>query len=130
MEEKKMKKIEKILKEVEAANGWLARALIRLDISMKEEEGTVTLRVQYEAEREDAITIPTTSLYDVREGNTLFLADPDECWVIATRRLGPLAGKAFYLNTEYDWEIGRDNVDALCLVPIKKEVKREGNKNR
>ena len=40
-----MKKIEKILKEVEAANGWLTRALARLD-SIVEEEETTTLRAK------------------------------------------------------------------------------------
>lgn len=51
------------------------------------------------------------------------MKEPDAtyCWGAVKRIAGPLAGKAFYLNEFYDWELGRDEESALCLVPIKKQ---------
>lgn len=97
-------------------------ALMRLDSLTKEkvEEETVTLQI--EPEREGVIAIPQTSLCDLKDGY-LYINDDiiGPCWGIAMRTTGPLAEKAFLLNEEYNWVLGRDNELRLCLVPIKKE---------
>lgn len=42
-------------------------------------------------------------------------------WVLKYRNGGHYHRKAFYLQTdEYDWVLGRDNEDLLCLIPLKK----------
>jgi hypothetical protein len=40
--------------------------------------------------------------------------------VIETRADGNLAGKAFWLNQNYTWEIVIDDVGVKCLLPLKK----------
>lgn len=38
---------------------------------------------------------------------------------VQTRADGFLAERAFFLPTNYDWVIGRDDMDYLCLIPLK-----------
>lgn len=115
-------KIEEVRKALLVTKEVIEDNLKRLE---EKEEETVTLRVQYEAERVDRydiITIPPSSLCDLKDG---YLYIQDELiavrWGIAMRTTGPLAEKAFLLNEEYDWELGRDKELRLCLVPLKKE---------
>lgn len=45
-----------------------------------------------------------------------------EDFVIDTRTDGSLGRRAFYLEDGmYDWVLVRDEDDALCLVPLKKQ---------
>lgn len=124
-----MKITEELRKELLASKERLERALNRLNSIKDEEEETITLRIPYEAEREDTKTIPQTSLCDLKDG---YLYIQDELigvrWGIAMRTTGPLAEKAFLLNEEYDWELGKDDDSRLCLVPIKKYEPYTGEK--
>jgi hypothetical protein len=104
--------------EVNKISAAIEMALRRLDSSEKKEKQSVTLRVAYEAEREDTITISRDALC-VPQGGTLYM-DLDREWAISTRRGGPLAGNAFALNRRYTWILGKDEQDVLCLVPHKK----------
>jgi hypothetical protein len=36
--------------------------------------------------------------------------------------------KAFYLNENYNWELKKDSVGLLCLIPTKKENYKYKNK--
>ena len=106
----------------------LEMAMRRLD-SMKEEEkeeGTVMLKLAYFSR-----TIQQAELYNVG-GGTLYIREKmnreEVCGAISTITAGPLAGKAFVLNTNYDWELGRDTESLLCLVPIKKQKEEEDGK--
>jgi len=40
---------------------------------------------------------------------------------IAIRCSGEFEGKAFYLDSDFDWQIGIDDEKELVLVPTKKE---------
>lgn len=44
---------------------------------------------------------------------------------VTCRATGELKGKAFYLDKYYDWIIVKDSKDILCLLPLKKEKKKE-----
>lgn len=93
-----------------------------MDIEEEEEE-TVTLQIPYEADMYDIITIPKTELFEVTERSGVVKSGCTSVhrWAIATRLLGPLGGKAFLLNNEFDWKLGEDDDSRLCLVPIKKD---------
>ena len=41
--------------------------------------------------------------------------------LIQLRAGGMLIGRAFFLDGNYDWVIGKDDQDCLCLVPMEKE---------
>lgn len=104
-----MNKIEEVRKALLVAKESIEKNIEELNRLDEEEEEPVTLRVAYETERDDIITIPQTSLYSVKK------------WKVTPRGEGLLAGKAFRLNDEFDWEIGKDEKNVLCLVPIKKD---------
>ena len=113
-----MKAKEEFKERIKVAKATIENALR----NSVEEEETITLSIPYEAEREDTITIPQTSLCDPKDGY-LYIQDVLIAvrWAIAMRTTGPLAGKAFLLNEEYDWQLGKDDDSRLCLVPIKKQ---------
>ena len=109
----KTKSFEEVRKALLVAKESLEENLEELDRLEKEEE-TITLRIK--PERERAIAIPQAELCPIDEGAIRI----KERIVIDRRCSGPLVGKAFYLNDAYDWQVGRDDVGILCLVPIKK----------
>jgi len=39
------------------------------------------------------------------------------------RRHGEYAGRAFFLSNSYNWELKKDKVGKLCLIPTKKDKK-------
>lgn len=49
------------------------------------------------------------------------LASFDSVDAIAEKITGLLAGKAFFLDDDFDWIIVKDNQADLCLVPLKKK---------
>jgi hypothetical protein len=124
-----MSEIDEMKQELLATKERLERALTRIGSAIarleaiKEEAETVTLRIQYETEREDTITIPQSKLCHMQMGIPT-LNTSEEIWAVATRSGGSLAQKAFVLNDEYDWELGRDSEARLCLVPIKKDKEK------
>jgi hypothetical protein len=116
-----MKTIEEIRKELLVAKENIEEKLEILNrLEDEEEEGTVTLRIQYETEREETITIPQSKLCTI-DKVALHIIGTTYNISITRRKFGPLAGKALYLNDSYHWELGADDEGVLCLVPIKKE---------
>lgn len=59
----------------------------------------------------DASTIDGRALFDLKGNNAL----------IQKRNTGILRDKAFYLNSNFDWSIVKDDCDEFCLVPKHKE---------
>uniref|UniRef100_A0A6H2A4B0 Uncharacterized protein n=1 Tax=viral metagenome TaxID=1070528 RepID=A0A6H2A4B0_9ZZZZ len=56
-------------------------------------------------------------------GGYLFVTDESGYRLLEIRAGEGFGGKAFYLAEETcTWILGRDNMDALILVPLKKEV--------
>jgi hypothetical protein len=119
---KKMTKTEEIKKELLASKERLETALARLNSIMEEGEEPVTLQLSFYNK-----TVSQANLFEVEGGSCVVKSGCTSVhrWAVKTRTEGPLAGKAFTLNEEYDWELGRDEEDALCLVPIKKKVKNK-----
>lgn len=118
-----MKTIEEKREKLLTAKVLIEEKLERLE--RVEEPEPITLRSGYESEREKLMIIPQTSLCNLDLG-TLYIADPSGrsmISLVSTRLYGPLADKAFSLNEDYDWNLGRDEEDTLCLVPIKRVKK-------
>ena len=120
-----MKTIEEVRKELLICKEILEQNLESLN-RLEVEEQTVTLRIGYGTEREEEITIPQSKLCTLDNGALHIIERTHKDHIAATRRKwGPLAAKALYLNDSYDWELGRDDEGALCLVPIKREIEQK-----
>jgi hypothetical protein len=122
-----MKTIEELRKALLVAKKSIEENLEELNRLEKEEE-PVTLRIQYgETKWEEEITIPQSKLCDMK-GEYIYIKNWDDItepiWTVTTKRVGPLAGKAFVLNDNFDWELGADEEGALCLVPLKKDKEK------
>ena len=48
------------------------------------------------------------------------IRDENDVELIARRHYEEFEGKAFYLGSEFNWELKKDSRDVLCLVPTKK----------
>jgi len=40
---------------------------------------------------------------------------------LTTRTDGEFKGRAVYLDNEYDWVIGEDSEECICLIPLRKK---------
>ena len=109
----KTKSFEEVRKALLVAKESIEKNIEDLNRLEKEEE-PATLRI--ESKRERVIAIPQAELGTIK-GGIMYIEDHI---AMNRRSWGPLAGKAFYLNDCFDWQIGKDEEGLLCLVPLKK----------
>jgi len=70
------------------------------------------------------ITILQDRLLNLEEANAVYRkggrrSETDEV-LIEPRTGGEFAGKSFYLNSDFEWVLGKDDRDLTVLVPLKK----------
>ena len=69
----------------------------------------------------DSNVIDGEKLIDVGEG-VLGTKPLSRTILIETRQLGEFKGQAFYLNETYQWFLGKDSTETLCLVPVRRHA--------
>ena len=76
---------------------------------------------------ENIVAIDKTRLVEISEEFVRGVIIKEDYTYIERRCGGAFFNKALYLSSMYDWVIGKDEHDVLCLVPLKRRVKNNAN---
>lgn len=71
------------------------------------------------AKVKDTIVIPAIDLIEVKPEFD-FPCRIDSRAAIEIRSSGSFTNKAFWLSSDYDWVVRKDDANELCLIPLKK----------
>ena len=87
-----------------------------------------TLVIMPEDEVQDTTRINSKKLIDIPDDCGVLLIEDNGLSHIEVRRGGELANHALFLPNKWDWVIGKDSLNATCLMPLSK--KEDINKKR